>query len=253
MAALRNRLVLSGRLAAVGQLAAGIAHEMANPLAFVHANLGQMRQHWESVGVLLEKAGAERQGGHLLGEGEEILDETLEGVERATAIVREVRGLAHGGRRDRRPADVVELLEGVLRLTAPQLRERARVEKELGAVPLVWGAPQELQQVFLNLVMNAAQAVGTGGTIQLRTESAGGRVVVHVEDDGAGIDPGIRDRIFDPFFTTKAVGEGSGLGLGIALGIVRSHGGEIRVDSEPGRGTRFSVHLPAAADTLEAT
>jgi signal transduction histidine kinase len=251
--ALRDRLLLSGRLAAVGQLAAGIAHEIANPLAYVRANLGLLRQHWGSLGGALEKAGARDDEAQLLGEGEEILDETLEGVDRATSIVRDVRGLAHGGRRERRPADLVELIEGVLRLAAPQLRERAQVERELRPVPLVWGAPQELQQVFLNLVLNAAQAVEPGGSIRVVTRSVERDVIVQVEDDGAGIDPEIRDRIFDPFFTTKSVGEGSGLGLGIAYGIVRSHGGEISVESERGRGTCFSVHLPAAADTIEET
>ncbi len=117
----------------------------------------------------------------------------------------------------------------------------------------MWGVPRELQQVFLDLLLNASQAVEAGGSIRSVTESAGRDVVVHVEDGGAGIHPEIRHRVFDPFFTTKPVGEGSGLGLGIAYGIVRSHGGEIAVESEPGRGTRFSVHLPAAADTLEAT
>lgn len=245
--ALRDRLLLSGRLAAVGQLAAGIAHEIANPLAYVRANLGLVRGHWEALGDVLEKAGSRDAGAELLCEGEEILEETLEGVDRAAAIVRDVRGLAHGGRRERGPADLTELLEGVLRLAAPQLRERVTVEHELRPVPLVWGAPQELQQVFLNLLLNASQAVEVGGTIRIVTEGADRDVVVHVEDDGAGIDPEIRHRIFDPFFTTKPVGEGSGLGLGIAYGIVRSHGGDITVESAPGK-TTFRVELPAAPD-----
>jgi two-component system NtrC family sensor kinase len=114
-------------------------------------------------------------------------------------------------------------------------------------------APQEIQQVALNLVLNAAQAIREAGTIRIVTELGDGdTVVLHVEDDGCGIAPEHLGRIFDPFFTTKGVGEGSGLGLGIAHGIVRSHGGEIRVDSQPGRGSRFSVHLPVDADTLAA-
>jgi signal transduction histidine kinase len=135
-------------------------------------------------------------------------------------------------------------------MAAPQLRERIRVERRFGAVASLRCAPQELQQVFLNLVLNAAQAIGERGTIRVATEQTGTSLVVHVEDDGCGIAPEHVERIFDPFFTTKAVGEGSGLGLGIAHGIVRSHGGEIRVESTPGRGSRFSVHLPIDADTL---
>jgi two-component system NtrC family sensor kinase len=165
--------------------------------------------------------------------------------------VRDIRGLAHGGRGERRAANLNELLESVLRIAAPQLKGKAAVVRAFTDVPHVWGAPQELQQVFLNLVLNAAQAIEASGTVRVATERAGKFVVAHVEDDGCGIDPEIRDRIFDPFFTTKKVGEGTGLGLGIAYGIVTSHGGDLSVDSTPGRGTRFSVHLPIAADTIE--
>ena len=106
------------------------------------------------------------------------------------------------------------------------------------------GDPQQLKQVFLNVILNAGQAIEDGGMIRVCTESGEGEVVVSISDDGCGIPPEIMDRIFDPFFTTKGVGEGTGLGLGIAYQIVRSHGGEIRVESEPGQGTTFSVRLP---------
>jgi len=248
---LRDRLVLSGRLAAVGELAAGIAHEINNPLAFVRANLSLLRQHWGSLADALAKSGGAAPAAGLIAEGEELIEESLEGVDRATSIVRDVRGLAHGGSRQRTLADLHGLLDGVLRMAAPQLRERARIEKRYGAIVPVRCAPHEIQQVFLNLLLNAAQAIGESGTIRIETQLDGrGGVVVHVEDDGCGIADEHRERIFDPFFTTKAVGEGSGLGLGIAHGIVRSHGGEIRVASAPGRGSRFSVHLPVDADTL---
>jgi signal transduction histidine kinase len=250
VAALRDRLLLSGRLAAVGELAAGIAHEINNPLAFVRANLSMLRQHWGSLAVELEKAGAGDACAALLAEGEEIVDESLEGVNRAVAIVRDVRGLARGGSERSELSDLHALVDGVLRMAAPQLRERIRIERSYGAIQPVRGAPQELQQVFLNLVLNAAQAIGEVGMIRIATELVGGRVVVHVEDDGCGIAAEHLERVFDPFFTTKPVGEGSGLGLGIAHGIVRSHGGEICVESRAGGGSRFSVHLPIAADTL---
>ncbi|MBW1683950.1 MAG: PAS domain-containing protein [Deltaproteobacteria bacterium] len=251
--ALRDRLMLSGRLAAVGELAAGIAHEISNPLAFVRANLSLMREHWSSLGEQLEKGGMKRDASDLLAEGEEMLDESLEGVDRAAAIVRDVRGLAHAGGRERQAADLNQLLEGVLRIAAPQLRGRATLEKEFGDVPPVWGTPQELQQVFLNLVLNALQALGESGTIRIATGKQGEFVFARVEDDGCGMEPEIRERIFDPFFTTKPVGEGTGLGLGIAYGIIRNHGGDISVESEPGRGSRFCVQLPVAADTIEAS
>jgi signal transduction histidine kinase len=250
--ALRDRLLLSGRLAAVGELAAGVAHEINNPLAFVRANLGLLREHWAGVAGALEKAGAAEQVGALISEGEDLVEESLEGVDRAVAIVRDVRGLAHAGDGRRHAADLNELLRGVLRMAAPQLRGRAEVEERLGDLPFVWGSPPELQQVFLNLVINAAQALDGHGRIVVSSARQGRFVVASVEDDGCGIDPEVRDRIFDPFFTTKPVGEGSGLGLGIAYGIVRSHGGDIDVDSQVGVGTRISVHLPVATDTLDS-
>jgi signal transduction histidine kinase len=249
---LRDRLLLSGRLAAVGELAAGIAHEINNPLAFVRANLSLLRQHWGSLAVELEKAGGAAGAADLLAEGEELVDESLEGVDRATAIVRDVRGLARGGSGRRELADLHALVDGVLRMAAPQLRERIRVERRYGTIAPLRCAPQEIQQVALNLVLNAAQAIRDSGTIRISTELCGPAVVLHVEDDGCGIAPEHLGRIFDPFFTTKGAGEGSGLGLGIAHGIVSSHGGEIRVESQPGRGSRFSVHLPIDADTLAA-
>jgi two-component system NtrC family sensor kinase len=249
--ALRGRLLVSGRLAAVGELAAGIAHEINNPLAYVRANLSLLRQHWESVGTELEKSGASGLCDELIAEGAEMIDESLEGVDRASAIVRDVKGLAHAGRGERSPEDLNDLLDGVLRMAAPQLRMTAVVEKDYGVLPLVSCAPQELQQVFLNLILNASQAIVDRGTIRVRTEAQDESVTVWIEDDGCGIEAALLDRIFDPFFTTKPVGEGTGLGLGIAHEIVRKHGGEITIDTKPGRGSVFGVRLPVRADTLE--
>ena len=247
---LRHGLLLSGRLAAVGELAAGIAHEINNPLAFARANLSLLREHFEAFGSSLGKGDDPGLASALLAEGEELIDESLEGVDRATAIVRDVRGLAHAGSRRREAADLNVLLDGVLRMAAPQLRAHATVYKDWGMLPPVTCVPQELQQVFLNLVMNASQAIGKAGTIWITSRAEGDGVVVDVEDDGGGIAPEILEKIFDPFFTTKPVGEGTGLGLSLAFGIVRKHGGEITVASEPGSRTRFSVRLPADADTM---
>jgi signal transduction histidine kinase len=216
----------------------------------VRANLSLLRQHWESVGTELEKNGASDSCDELIAEGAEMIDESLEGVDRASAIVRDVKGLAHAGGGERSMADLNELLDGVLRMAAPQLRVTAVIEKNYGLLPLVACAPQELQQVFLNLVLNASQAISHSGTIRVRTEVQGRNVMAWIEDDGCGIEADVLDRIFDPFFTTKPVGEGTGLGLGIAHQIVRKHGGDITIDSRPGRGTVFGVRLPVRADTL---
>jgi len=247
MVALRQRLVTSGRLAAVGQLAAGIAHEINNPIAYVRANLGLLHDHWQQLAKALEGEGPSpsAETAERIEEGFDLIAESQEGVDRAAAIVRDVKGFSHAGGEGRRErAELGPLLERALRIAEPQLRGRARIERAVGETPAVPCAPQEIQQVFLNLVLNAGQAVEAGGRVVISTGVEEDAVLVAVEDDGPGIDPAVMERIFDPFFTTKAVGEGTGLGLAISYQIVRSHGGEIRVASEPGRGSRFEVRLP---------
>ncbi|HEY8156037.1 MAG TPA: ATP-binding protein [Myxococcota bacterium] len=244
VAQLRSRLVMSARLAAVGELAAGIAHEINNPIAFVRSNLSQLASHWKTVRSELEQAGRAEAQRELLAEGEELIEESVDGVDRAAEIVRGVKGFSHAGHQLREPTDLNQLLEDVLHMAAAQLRGRASVERYYVELPPIACVPQEIKQVFLNLIVNAGQAISDGGTIRIATEARGEFVTVKVEDDGCGIAPEHLERIFDPFFTTKRVGEGTGLGLGIAYHIIRSHGGEIQVESELGRGSRFRVRLP---------
>jgi PAS domain S-box-containing protein len=209
--------VQSARLAAVGELAAGIAHEINNPIAFVRSNLNQLQSNWQTLRNALAEAIEARALGKLVGEGNELIDESIEGVDRAAEIVRGIRGFSHAGS-----------------------EQRYYVE-----LPKVLCTPQELKQIFVNLIVNAGHALAGGGTLRIRTRIDGKWVLVDVEDDGDGIPADIIERIFDPFFTTKNVGEGSGLGLGIAYRIARSHGGDISVESTPGKGARFRVRLPA--------
>jgi signal transduction histidine kinase len=246
VADLRHRLVTSARLAAVGELAAGIAHEINNPMAFVRSNLSQLEAHWKNVRAELERGDSNAALRAELGDVDELLSDSLEGVDRAVEIVRGVRNFAHPSQDQdgREPVDLHRLLEDALRLIAPQLRGRIQVERAFGQLPEVPGSPQQLRQVFVNLLLNASQAIAPSGRIRLETRIEQNRALVVVDDDGPGIPPEIIDRIFDPFFTTKPVGEGTGLGLGIAYQIVRSHGGAIRVESTPGRGARFRVELP---------
>lgn len=244
---LRNRLLTSARLAAVGQLAAGIAHEINNPLSYIGTNLRALRGSW--LGLARSRAGGDPKPDldELFDEGVAMLDESLEGVERAAAIVRDVRVFSHAGSETRERLDPNELVERALRVAEPQLRRRARVERALGEVPLVEGSRRELEQVLLNLVMNAAQAIppGRDGVVRVSTARRGDAVEIAVADNGCGMAPEVIERIFDPFFTTKAVGEGTGLGLSISHEIVRRHGGRLRVESAVGCGSRFRVELPA--------
>ena len=244
---LRNRLVTSGRLAAVGELAASIAHEVNNPLAFIRTNLSLLASHWKTLADAAEPApGSPLQ--EIVREGEDLIEESMEGVERTASFVRDVKGFSHAGGEAEELEDLNELLRGVIRFAGVQNRKGGRIETELGELPVVRCARQELKQVFLNLLINAIQAIDEGGRIVLRTRTEQGRAVVCVEDDGHGIAPEHLDRIYDPFFTTKPEGEGTGLGLAISSEIVRRHHGSLEVDSRPGAGTCFRVCLPAADD-----
>jgi signal transduction histidine kinase len=246
VASLRARLVTSGRLAAVGQLAAGLAHEINNPVAYVSSNLRQLLGIWSDVakegraGALPEAMREE------LDEGLGLITESLDGVARVAAIVSGVRAFSHAGTGTSEPTDVNEAVRSALRIAGPQIPPGATVETVLADLPPVRGNAQQLQQVFLNLVVNAVQAIGPQGSVRLVTGRDGADVHVRVEDDGCGMAADVQERIFDPFFTTKPVGQGTGLGLSISYQIVRDHGGDLSVESAPGRGACFRVRLPAA-------
>jgi PAS domain S-box-containing protein len=244
---LRNRLITSGRLAAVGELAASIAHEVNNPLAFIRTNLSLLGTHWKTLADAADpvRVGSEEALIELAREGEELIEESLEGVERTASFVRDVKGLSRAGDAPQLE-DLNDLVRSVLRVAAAQNRKGGRIETDLGALPLVRCARQELKQVVLNLVINAIQAIDDGGRIVLSTRADDGAAVIQVADDGPGIPPQHLDRICDPFFTTKPEGEGTGLGLAISSEIVQRHGGRIDVSSRPGAGASFRVVLPAS-------
>jgi two-component system NtrC family sensor kinase len=249
VADLRRRLVTAGRLAAVGELAAGIAHEINNPIAFVASNLVTLRDYWIE---LAKRQTGDEGAAEQMRDGEDLIEECLEGIERVKLIVHDVKGFAHAGE-DRAFVDVNALLDSALRIAKPLLPPTARLERILSDVPHVRASARHVQQVFLNLLTNAAQAIGPTGTIRVQTERVRDGVAVRFADDGCGMPPEVLERAFDPFFTTKSVGEGTGLGLAISYQIVKGHGGEIRLESAPGRGTRVHVFLrvegaPEAAD-----
>jgi signal transduction histidine kinase len=242
MADLQSRLLLSARLAAVGELAAGIAHEINNPLAFVRSNLSQLEDRWKR----LRPVGSEGETLELVQDVDDLIEESIEGVDRAAETVRSVRSFAHAGTALREATDLRPLLDDVLQVASGQLRNRVNVIREFDEdLPPVSCAPQQMRQVFLNLVVNASQAVDDGGTVLVAARSERDAVIVSVADDGCGIPEDLGERIFDPFFTTKPVGEGPGLGLGIAHQIVVAHGGSIEVESAEREGTVFRVRLPA--------
>jgi signal transduction histidine kinase len=247
IASLRNRLVVSDRLAAVGQLAAGIAHEINNPMTYVRANLSAMGSLLDTVHAklsaeLVHELDAE------LAEGHELVDESVDGVDRVAAIVRDVKDFSRPSGGEQECVALQPLLESVLRVARPQIPNGCRVERRYVEIPEVGGSSQELKQVFLNLIINAFQAINGEGSVCVRTAHEAGKVIVSIEDEGCGIPADAIEHIFDPFYTTKPVGEGTGLGLSISYQIVRNHGGEITVDSQPGVGSTFRVALPALSE-----
>jgi signal transduction histidine kinase len=243
--ALRSRLLTSGRMAAVGELAAGIAHELNNPIAYVRANLSVLREHVDTLRKQLVDGPASI--GPVLAEAEEIVEESLEGMDRAAGIVRDVREFSHAGSSERQFADVRDLVEQSARVARLQTPRGTEVQVACDGLPSLECEPQRLKQLFLNLLVNAGQAVAEGGHIRVSGELRDGGVQLSFRDDGNGIAPDHLERIFDPFFTTKPVGVGTGLGLAIAFRIVEEHAGRIEVSSQLGAGTEFRVWLPIGA------
>ncbi len=262
-------LRMAQKLEAVGQLAAGIAHEINTPIQFVGDSLHFLRDSFEDLNRLLtiyrEACGAitDDPGLHQrLEEAEQDIDlaylqervpaaceRTLEGVERVGSIVRAMKEFAHP-QTEQAPADLERALATTLTVARNEYKYLADVETEFGDLPHVVCNLSDLNQVFLNLIINAAHAIEDvgveRGTIRVRTALEGDTAVVSVCDDGAGIPEAIRSRIFDPFFTTKAVGRGTGQGLAITRAVVDKHRGSISLDTTLGKGTTFTIRLPLA-------
>jgi PAS domain S-box-containing protein len=241
----QERLARAQRLAAIGTLAAGVAHELNNPLTFVLANV-------ELLGETLRRLRGSPADADGWDEALHALEDTLEGAERMRVIVRDLRALSRSDAPFSGIVDVRRLLEHAANLAWNEVRPRARLTWEIGDVPPVRGSEARLAQVLVNLLVNAAQAIPEGDpdAHSIRLSAARGRdgkVAITVTDTGAGIAPEHLPRIFDPFFTTKPAGVGTGLGLWVCHNIVTAFGGALDVSSEPGRGTTFRVVLPVAA------
>jgi two-component system cell cycle sensor histidine kinase/response regulator CckA len=248
------RIAVADRMLSVGTLAAGVAHEINNPLAYVMANLAILAR--ELPALLAAAEPSMRAAGSAL-DIETVLEDAQEGAARVSGIVRDLRLLSRGDDETRGPVDVVAVILSSLKMAQNELRHRAVVVRELeSGLPPVHANASRLGQVFLNLLVNAAQSIPDGRTdaneVRVRARASADRetVIVEVEDTGAGIPPSVAGRIFDPFFTTKPVGVGTGLGLSICHQIVSSVGGEISVTSEPGSGSCFRVTFPST--TAEA-
>jgi two-component system, NtrC family, sensor kinase len=246
-----RRLAHLDRLAALGTLAAGIAHEINNPLTYVIANLQLID---EELPGLVQAVATTPTSADVSARFRELgakLRDAVDGAERIRGIVNDVKMFSRGGYDHRTHVDVHNVLDSSLKVVMSEIRQRARLIREYHPTPLVFASPGQLGQVFLNLLLNAAHAIGDSqpedNTIRVVTRTtAKGEVLVEVSDTGSGIEPEVQHRIFDPFFSTKPVGLGTGLGLSICHGIVRSLGGTITVESQVGSGATFRVTIPAS-------
>ena len=237
------QLVQSEKMRSLGQLVAGVAHELNNPIGFVHANLQLLEEYVERLmRVDLEPAVRQRSRAAI----EKLLARSQEGTERVKQIVQDLRTFSRTDQAELTRVSLNDAIERTLALMEARLKGGIAVEKDLGALPEVRCYAGQLNQVFMNLLMNACDALEGRGKITVRTRPEKDGVMLEFVDDGPGMSPEVRSRIFEPFFTTKPVGKGTGLGLSISHGIIERHGGALSVDSEPGGGARFTIHLPLA-------
>ncbi len=273
-----QRLAQSEKMAALGQMVAGVAHQLNTPLAFSRSNVSLVLEQIKAIDTPVRVASkvseiAKRtQGGRVvldlsraraqleaiqtrpedIGAMQEMLNDVLQGLEQMSELVVHMRDFTRLDRANIADFDVNRGLRSVVYIAKSVIPNRIRVLEEYGDVPEVRCSPSQLNQVFLNLITNAAQAIEGDGTIAVRSRVAGDRVSVEIADSGPGIAPEVLPHIFDSYFTTKAAGEGTGLGLAIALDIVRGHGGDIEVATKIGAGSSFTVWLPLSQPLAKA-
>lgn len=262
---MKEQLIQSEKLASIGQLAAGIAHEINNPIGYIFSNFGSLETYLKELLEMLEAyqraeptLPASAEAANLKAKREAIdleylkedipalMRESREGIVRVRKIVQDLKDFSHV---DANPqwqlASLNQGIESTLNVINNEIKYKADLVKDLADLPAVQCMPSQINQVVMNLVVNAAHSIGAErGLITVRTRCEGEQVWLEVTDTGSGIAPEVLPRIFDPFYTTKPVGKGTGLGLSLSYGIVQKHHGSIDVQSEPGKGSTFRVTLP---------
>jgi PAS domain S-box-containing protein len=258
----QTQLVHNEKMVSLGQLAAGIAHEINNPVAFVMSNLGTLKeyssilinliQHYQKFSVnsskyelgLIKNIEGNEDIDFILEDLENLTIESLEGTERVQKIVLGLRSFARIDESKEKEANINECIDTTLRIVNNELKYKCDILKDYAKLPNVSCNPGQLNQVFMNLLINAAHAIEKSGTIEIKTRHIRNKVEIQISDDGVGIPEENLEKLFNPFFTTKEIGKGTGLGLSISYGIIQRHNGEITVNSTVGKGTTFTIILP---------
>ncbi len=268
----QSQVIHTTKLASLGQMIAGVAHEMNTPIGFVKSNVEVVRElvteHRQLVGKCLHgfdmmlaadlgnpqmvepvrramtKVRAALAADERLRDGDDLLKDAVDGLVQIANLVKNLKGFARVDRDGMDALDLNECIESALTIAAHQLRDRVEVVREFAQLPKINGVASQINQVLLNLITNAAQAMDDGGKLTLVSRRSGDQVEIDVTDTGAGIPDNVMPKIFDPFFTTKPVGEGTGLGLSIVHKIVQSHGGSIKVRTAPKKGSTFTISFP---------
>jgi signal transduction histidine kinase len=263
----QSQLVNAEKMASLGQLTAGIAHEINNPINFITSNVAPLRRNIAEIvevikgyqGVEAEHAAEQLAALHAraeqigldesIAELDDIIASIAEGSSRTAEIVRGLRNFSRLDEDDLKDADINDGLRSTLTVLGPQYRDKVSFNLELGDIPKVECFPGKVNQVFMNIMTNAVQATLartdlSKREVTIRTSHADNSVSIRIADNGVGMSDAVKARVFEPFFTTKGVGEGTGLGMAIVYGIINDHGGSIAIDSMPGAGTEFTITLP---------
>ncbi|WP_321394646.1 ATP-binding protein [uncultured Desulfuromusa sp.] len=258
----QSQMLQREKMASIGQLAAGVAHEINNPIGFVSSNLRSLDKYFKKLTdylVLLEKniqdkvpetwqeIKPERKKlkiDFMLEDSEDLITESLDGSERVRKIVQNLKTFSRVDQAEEQWVDLNTCLENTIGIVWNEIKYKSKLEKDLGDLPDLNCNPQELSQVFTNILINAAQAIEKDGLIKVRSRHEEESIIITIEDNGSGIAEEHLERIFEPFFTTKAVGEGTGLGMSISYEIIKKHGGNIHIESDLGKGSIFTILLP---------
>lgn len=259
-------LVQSEKMASMGMLAAGVAHEINNPIAYISSNTAKMREYIDGMSSVIHEALAIAEDSstpdliktrlceairgkddihYLLQDSQSMLSETIDGIERVRKIVSDLKSFSHNGNGKKTNTDINKCIESALTLANNEIKYKATVVRDFDPIPAVYCNESQINQVILNLLVNAAHAIDKSGTISVKTRAIDNKhISISISDTGSGISEETLGRIFEPFFTTKPVGKGTGIGLSISNDIIHKHNGKIAVSSTTGKGTTFTIILP---------